>query len=544
MQDDVRQYLFWMYKWANPDLFQNDWIANYFQSVAPLGYRAFYHAFNHVGISPLLLSKLIPTLLGWLTTFYCFQLCQIIIPIPLAGFITSTLLNQQLWLDDGLVSATPRAFLYPIFLAILYFIQRQSIWQCGIAIALLGIFYPQCILVCFGVLSFRLIQFSHGSFRIVDNLRERKLALVGISIATIIIFYYVLSIDYFSPVISAQDAKTLSEFGGAGNSAFFYGGFWNFWIWGQRSGLLPEDLLKPIFLIPGLCLPYLILYPTRFPLVRQAKPGVTLIFQVLSASLLLFFLAHCLLFKLHLPSRYTHHSLRICLALAAGISSCSLLDQFFQWLTGSYALKFNTAFLTPLEYGIEKRYRVELKVMIIGILTLGILINPLFWKGFPKAKYITGRSPELYQFFDRQPENSLIASISREADNIPSFSKRSVWFAWEYAVPYHWGYYRQIQQRAIQLIQAQYSPEIKPLQDLVRTQKINFIVLDTNAFQSDYILKNSWLRQWYHSLGKEILSMYEQPRSPAIMDWIEQCAVLRTEKQVVLESSCLLNPVK
>lgn len=41
IQDDARQHVFWMRRFIDPDLFPNDLIADYFQSVAPWGYSTF-----------------------------------------------------------------------------------------------------------------------------------------------------------------------------------------------------------------------------------------------------------------------------------------------------------------------------------------------------------------------------------------------------------------------------------------------------------------------------------------------------------------------
>ena len=40
VQDDSRTFLFWMARFTDPALFQNDLIANYFEAVSPPGYTA------------------------------------------------------------------------------------------------------------------------------------------------------------------------------------------------------------------------------------------------------------------------------------------------------------------------------------------------------------------------------------------------------------------------------------------------------------------------------------------------------------------------
>ncbi|NEQ79142.1 MAG: hypothetical protein F6K26_02485, partial [Moorea sp. SIO2I5] len=98
VQDDARQHVFWMQRFFDPSLFPDDLIANYFQSVAPAGYTTLYRLIGFVGIHPLLLNKLLPMVLGLITTSYCFRLCLQMLPIPAAGFIASLLLNQTLWM--------------------------------------------------------------------------------------------------------------------------------------------------------------------------------------------------------------------------------------------------------------------------------------------------------------------------------------------------------------------------------------------------------------------------------------------------------------
>jgi len=49
----------------------------------------------------------------------------------------------------------------------------------------------------------------------------------------------------------------------------------------------------------------------------------------------IFFAAHALLFKLHVPSRYTGMSLRIIMALAAGMAFLVILDAVFHYGTAA-----------------------------------------------------------------------------------------------------------------------------------------------------------------------------------------------------------------
>ncbi|NEP62750.1 MAG: hypothetical protein F6K31_38505, partial [Symploca sp. SIO2G7] len=158
VQDDARQHVFWMRRFLDPELFPQDLIADYFQSVAPSGYSTLYKLFATIGIDPIVLSKYLPIILGLITTAYCFGVCLEILPVPVAGFMATAMLNQNLWIEDDLVSATPRAFIYPLLLAFLYYLLRGSLLPCLVAIALQGLFYPQCVLISSGVLVLQVLH--------------------------------------------------------------------------------------------------------------------------------------------------------------------------------------------------------------------------------------------------------------------------------------------------------------------------------------------------------------------------------------------------
>jgi len=127
VQDDARQHVFWMQRFMDPELFPHDLIADYFQSVAPAGYSAFYWLMAQVGLDPLFVAKLLPTVLGLVATAYCFGVSLRIFPVPAAACLSTMLLNQTLWMTTALVSGTPRAFLYVGFLAFLYYLVRRSL---------------------------------------------------------------------------------------------------------------------------------------------------------------------------------------------------------------------------------------------------------------------------------------------------------------------------------------------------------------------------------------------------------------------------------
>lgn len=523
VQDDARQHVFWMQRFSDPELFPNDLIANYFQSVAPWGYTTLYQLINAAGIEPMMLHKLLPMVLGLITTGYCFACTLQILPIPAAGFLSSLLLNQSLWMKDDLISATPRAFVYPLFVAFLYYLLRRSFIGTGIAIALLGLFYPQYVFICAGLLILQLINFSKGRIQLPQNRKEYWFCAVGLAIAFLIMLPYALNASEYGPVITPAEARILPEFLPKGRTPFFHEDPLNFWLDGRGSGILPSRLPIPIW--SAVLLPILLRYPSRFPLLKELRAGITVLPQILLASLAMFLAAHAVLFKLHLPSRYTQHSLRIVLAIAAGITLIILLEAVLETLKNSIS-KGNKSKI-PLLLGV-----------LSCVITVIILIYPSLVKTFPKSDYAVGQSPALYEFFQQQPKDTLLASIAEEANNIPSFSGRSILVGREYAIPYHAGYYRQFRERVLELIEAQYSQDLAPAQQLIQKYKVDFWLLDNSAFRPEYITANRWRRQYQVAIDAS--NRLQQGAVSALSRVAEQCSVFNQEGFIILPSECIV----
>lgn len=533
VQDDVRQHVFWMRRFLDPDLFQQDLIADYFQSVAPLGYSAVYRALAALGLDPLVSSKLLIVPLLLITTTYCFGVCLEILPVPIAGFLSTLLLNQNLIMADDLNSATPRAFIYPLFLAFLYYFLRRS-FLCWGAIGLLGLFYPQMMFVAVGVVLLSLLKWEGRRPQLAASRRDLWLAGVGVGVAAIVLIIYIFSNrSDFAPVISAAQAKLMPEFWAKGRGSFFTHNPFDFWLLGPRSGLLPRlgYVLKPPLLLAGLLLPWL-LRSRHFPLSQQVTDRAWVFGQIGLASIGCFLAAHVLLFRLHHPSRYTQHSLKIVLALTAGIALTILLDGLWRWSA--------------------QRARQWAAIATTGLLSLFLLIYPAliqFQTNSPLLEwllplriypgYVIGRVPDLYDFFAQQPKASLIASLISEADNLPTFAQRSILVGREYGIPYHLGYYQQFRQRAIDLIQAQYSPSLAEVQRFTDKYGIDFWLLNDKVFTPEFVLGKDWLRQ-YQPTAQAAATALKRGQRSIVQQSIERCMVFRADEMLVLDAACVV----
>jgi hypothetical protein len=535
VQDDARQHVFWLQRLIDREQFPNDLIADYFQSVAPLGYTAVYCSGAALGVEPLLFSKWLPALLGLIAAAYCFGVCLQILPVPVAGFLASLLLSQNLMMSDDLYSATPRAFLYPLFLAFLYYLVRRSLLTCLLAIALQGLFYPQVMLIACGVLLFSLVKWEGKWPRLSSDQQDYWFCGWGLAVAAIVILPFILQGgSEFGPVIGATQARQMPEFWDPGRNSFFSHSPWTFWLFSERSGMLarPERIFLPAPMVFGLFLPWILRSP-RFSLTRQTTESVWALQWTVLSSLSLFFAAHLLLFKLHLPNRYTQHSLRIVLAIAAALSLTILLDAWLEWVN-----RRPTASKKQATWGIVGLLILTL-VMYPAIACLKTSYPIVRALGNPFPGYIRGIAPETYRFLAQQPKDTLIASTLLEANNLPTFARRSVLIGREFAIPYHLGYYRQFRERVIDQIQAQYSTDPKQVQQFTEKYGIDFWLVDADTFTPRYLQK-SWLQQ-YQPAASQAANALQQQKIPLLQQARDRCTVLQENHLTLLQASCVVN---
>ena len=523
VQDDARQHVFWMMRFVDPELFPNDFIANYFQSIAPAGYSTLYKLAAIIGIHPLFFHKILPLFLGLISTYYCFGFCLEILPVPMTGFMASLLLNQHMWMTDDLASTTPRAFIYPIFLAFLYYLSRRSLLPCLGAIALIGLCYPPYALVAAGILVLRLLGCENGRLCWSRDRTNYLFCSTGLGVIFAVMLPYALDKSEFGPTYTAAEAKQMGVFAADGRNAFFRPNFKDYWLTGRGSGIFPKSLFTPVTHCVALLFPLLLMLRSAFPLANQIQSKIWLLLQLMLSSLAMFFAAHATIFKLYQPGRYTAYSLRFVIVLISAIGLTLIIDGVGHWASQT-----------------ETKFKLKNLVALITTTTIAIslLFYPCFVEDFPSVGYVEGKMPELYKFFQQQPKNILIASIAGEADNLPTFSQRSVLVAKEYAVPYQKGYFSRYLQRINDLIRAQYTPDRAILQNFINKYGIDFWMLDRNALTLQYVEDYGWIDD-FDATPEAMLSL-KQGKIPALVPAMTSCAVFQNEIVVVLDASCIV----
>jgi hypothetical protein len=548
IQDDARIHIAWLERFIDPELFPDDFLADYFTYFAPVGFKSIYWLGSKIGIKPLILAKILPSILGLVTAIYAYFLSLEISPKSFTAFLSSLLITQLIWSNDDLISATPRAFVYPLLAAFLYYLAKDKLLLCLATMFIMGLFYPQVLLVETTVLTLRYLgnnylkkislilgvnrQEARGKRQQINRDKNYFFGLLnqqftwlilGLIIAAIALISFYQRSSEWSIVVTASDMHRLPEFNLNGRS-YFYGVGWLKFILAGDSGIcLP---IFPPIVWCGFALPWLLNKPS--PTIKLITSKVNLLWQVTIASLLMFLTAHLLLLKIHLPSRYTYHTLRFILAIASAIVITVLLDMGRHWLLS------------------KKKFKLTEKIAIalVTIFAINVIIFPMI----PSILFTwcqnwrIGQSPTIYQYLAQQPKDIMIASLSIDANNIPAFARRSILVGEEFAFAYHPYYYQKIQQRATDLIEAQYSTDKQILLSFIDRYGIDFILLDKTAFTPEYLQTKNWLvySSWQNVTNNAIKKI-KSLKSFLLPPLIKTCAVVSTPQADLLDAECIHN---
>ena len=524
VQDDVRQHIVWLQKLIDPELFLDDYIAEYFESLAPLGFKYLYLYAAKLGIEPIWLARILPTILAIITAIYTYLSTLKILPKASTGFLATLFVNQLIWLNDDLITATPRAFLYPLLAAFLYYLSINSFIPCLILMLLQGWFYPHILLIEMGVLTLRLLVIKRKSLKLTANKAFYIWWVTGLIVTAIALYPLTQNPPELATVVTAQQMQQMPEFNLGGRTPFFGTGI-RFWFY-ENSGLsLPAF---PTIVWCSLALPWLL--RTKLPTVDLITNKIVILLQVAIASLAMYALAHLLLPVLHLPSRFTYHSLRLVLGITTAIVLTIILDTLKIW--------FDKKLQSP--NSLKLLDKIKLAIIIIVSTTIVVVpAIPFIFTSFQNWK--VGTNPEIYQYLARQPKDILVASLSEDANNIPAFSRRSILVGGEFAYAYHPAYYNRIQQRTVDLLQAQYTPDIKVLTLFIRKYDVDYIILDKTAFTPKYLLEKDWLINSSWRDETELAIAHIESESPSVLSIvIPDCSVVSTDNSYLIDTSCIL----
>jgi hypothetical protein len=505
VQDDARQHVFWMQRFIDPKLFPNDLIADYFQAVAPAGYKFIYWIFARFGVDPLLLSKIFPAVIGLFIAYLAFRLFMELMPDSRGAFFASVLLGQLVWLKDDVISATPRAFVCPLFLGFLLFLLQGRFSWCLLMVGLQALVSPQAAFVSVGVFALRLIKWKDRRLSFARDRRDYVLFFAALLIFAAAVLPFASSVSRYRPVITRPEARQLPEFQRHGRSQFFVSGL-SYWTDAPRSGLLPNGTPPHIFALAfaaPLCLMF-----------TRKKFQSAILLRAALAATLMWAAAHLLLFKLHLPGRYSQWLFQILFAIGAG---------------ATIALIWNAADSRREQLRHQKSmvtaHAISLALFLMGT---ALVIYPHLKQKFPNRSYVSAQPRELYDFLRTQPKDTLIATLRNSASLAPVFAQLSVLVSSEHAIPYHKGYYEIIRRRGQDLVRAHLTPRRQELRAFIEQYHVDLIIVGRDPLTAANVKKLHWFG--------EIAGRIQPDERPALQDFVDSCKIWENKSMIILDA--------
>ena len=539
VQDDARLHIVWLQRLTDPELFPNDIIADYYGIIQPAGFKLLYRLAAAVGIEALTLAKILPLILALISTAYLFWVALRILPVPMSGVLTTILLNQNIWIRDDLISAAPRAFVYPIFSAFLYYLLKNVRVGWLISLLVMGLFYPQMMLVSVSLLTLRLVEWKSNKPRFSRALQDYVFWLIALGMTgTLMLTFSHQVAAQVGELTSLSEMKTLSEFQLGGRGEYFGVPFLSFWFDGSSGLRFP--LFPPIILL-GVLLPLVEWQASAarikwlaFSLAPQITAQVRVIYQLLIGAIALFLIAHLIFPTLYLPSRYTFYSSRFVLILASGLMLTLVGHDWGAWILRQ---KRRVSDWNWMDF-----VAVELS---LG-LAIAVLITPaipvLFLGG---QGWVIAQPVSIFDQIARSPKDSLVASLVTDInDNIPAFSERSILVGREFALPFHLDFYAQMQQRAEDLVRSQYTPNPAVLKSFIETYGLDLWIIDRDFANPAYLSRQPWLVN--SSMIETVTAtqtQLQQGIQPILASAIPSCSTFEAANLIVLDAQCLMQKI-
>jgi hypothetical protein len=526
IQDDARQHVFWLARLRDPELFRGDLIADYWQSLAPPGYTALYWILGTV-VDPITGSKLLPPALGVLTALFTFLFVRQLYPLPAASFLAAGLLSWYVWQHADFTSGTSREFLLPFTAAQLWALATGRRALATGLVVLAGLFYPVAGALGVALLGTRLVQFTGWRPKLASQRSSWAMFVVAALLVTAAVVPSQFASLRFGQVVTADQAQQMQDFGPSGRVPFFGQSPYRYWLKSDHSGL-GLTAYDAVFKMPILLgyaalaalLPVALLFRRRST-AFQLSGQTTLLVRLLVASFALFFLAHLVLFRLYLPSRYIKYTVPLVLAIAAGLFVAVLIEE------------------------IVNRTRWPNKPLLINGLMLLAGVSLVLYPARYEDTFVRDPHPSVTAYLRTQPKDVLIAGVPSETDSVPAFAQRRVLANREHMYPWHLTYHDQLRQRTRELIGAYYSESPSAVAELAARYGVDIFLVNRAAFKEP-----TFVQAWHGSpygkwepFNSSVARLVKNSSRFALLDLAQRCAVVDDGIVAVVPTSCIRDQI-
>jgi len=444
-EDDATQHIWWLYRYADPELFRGDVMVDYFRTMAPLGYRAIYGVAARF-IDALLAAKLVSGLLylasGWL-----------------AWKIGTSLGGQDKRAIRGLLSvvsfivvvsvgrtfaevlpplAFQRTFSLPLVLMCLWaLIARRYRWV-GASWVAAALVYP-AILPLIGLMA--------GCVFLRDLVRDRHMPdawVFNVACTVVAVAAALLGIpkaDALGPAFTFREAVAMPEFGPNGRLKLHVSGFVADLVRFHTMGLGTS----PWFLIAVAAAVVFVWWRGKSRLIPFAAWAMVGTGVGLWALLRLF--SAQLMFGLYFPNRHSRWAIAAFGIVAFAAAAYAGLELVVGWLRNRGARMSGAGPVWALS--------------AFAVVAMGALLWPDARRDYTSP--VDHDLENVYAFISQLPKDTLVAAHPTLADDIPLRSRRSVLTSTETSMPWLRGYYAIVKPRVEASLRAAYATDISDL---------------------------------------------------------------------------------
>ena len=460
--DDVRQQIFWMQQWRDPELYRSDLLCDYARHYVPWGVQSLYWLAAHV-MNPIFFSKVLTAFL-FVFLSCCFHSAGKTLGGRRLGWIaagSSWLLPIFLDNFSGGLSRSFAAPLLALFLACA--LERSARGVLGSlflqALFIPYIFIPCALAVCLWWASWKAHRAQPPPF----PSKWPHFALLAAMGVLVLLMYHSLNKAGYGPLVSYNEMAGRPEFGREGRFTFLpvpsllwevaavpigYTGLFREWgvPWGTVSFLLIACALA------------------AGGWAREWKPlrgHLPPFLHLALASAILYFLARLVLLKLFIPGRYVSYT--------AAVFYCLLIALCLQGL----AQKWNPG-------------RGALAVAIAAAAVLGaVRLHDVGLFDYSSDKNLCEA------ILRNTPKNAVIAGHPYHMDNVITFGRRRVFVSYKLAHPWCRGYWERLRPRFEDFFRAYYAADPREVLKFAAERHIDFIVVDDRNFDPDFIRGDS-----------------------------------------------------
>jgi hypothetical protein len=461
VNDDVRQQVYWMQKWQDHDLYQNDILSQYAQNYVPYGVQAVYFIVSDL-INPLQFTKVLTAILFVVSAGLMFSLTKRLSD-GYSGLFAVCLMFLFGTFLGNISGGLSRAFVFPLMLAYLYFFSLEKYLAACLVIMIQALFNPYLFLLCTGSQIIFLFHFLSktlpdpglGDLSSPRNILSMFLlhtplmaggAFMGLK-------YVFFKSPLFGDIVTRTDMLGKAEYTAAGRfeilpvPSVFFELLRPFVEKLPLTGLGIAAGVLALLLIGILFVQGFIQNKMRFDFAK-----LQIFIYLFAASVLLFFLSNFLLLKLFIPSRYMEYSIVIIYCVSGGILLKSVI------------------------------FSLENKKIIPVIAIVLIILGAFRLQGVGIYDY--SKHETLYRFLEKTPINSLIAGHPKIMDNIITFSKRKAFVTFELSHPWAKKYWEVITPRTYDFFRAYYASDPGEVKAFCINHKIEYLVIRDEDYRN------------------------------------------------------------